>query len=262
VDAEVDERSDDPAGANGWGSLADVFAALNTLTTYAVLRNFEGLPESHVLGEHDDVDLLVDDYRETIRVLRARPLYGWHPRWGGRFHVSVAGSSVIFDIRFVGDGYFDADWQRQVLERRVLTAGGIHALSDPDYFETLAYHALLHKPRLSDDYRRRLTRMAAVQGRPEWTDAALREPAAAAALLRSIMAPGRDVVRPRDVTVFYNYRRAGVGFPLVHQKLAGLRRKLAIRLWPVRGRLLTIRRRAMHWIGSRLPGLRQGHGGD
>jgi hypothetical protein len=205
---------------------------------------------------HDDVDLLVGDYREAVRILNARPRFGWFPRWGGRFNVTVGGSPVIFDVRFVGDDYFDARWQRDLLERRVRTPGGVWALADADYFETLAYHALIHKPRLSDEYRSRLVSMAAAQGRAGWTEEALSSRGSARALLRSIT-HGRPWVRPRDVTVFYNHAFAGSSVPTLRRRVAGLRRKLAIRAWPIRASAVAARRRLMQRLVRRFPALRR-----
>jgi hypothetical protein len=253
----VEQHDGDVPGADGWRSLGSAFAALDALVNYAVLRNFESLPGSQIIGAHDDVDVLVDDYWEAARILNARPRYGWVPKWGGRFQVRVGESQVIFDIRFVGDGYFDPGWQRQVLDRRVRTAGGVWAVEARDYFETLAYHALLHKPRLSDEYRSRLIAMAQAQGRAGWTEAALSEQGSAQALLRSITQGTRTWVRPHDITVFYNYRLAGRTFPMLRRKLAALRRKLVIRIWPARGQFLAIRRRVMQWFVLRFPALRR-----
>lgn len=255
--ATIEDHDGDVPGADGWSSLRPAFAALDALVNYAVLRNFESLPDSQIVGAHDDVDLLVDDYREAVRILNARPRYGWVPRWGGRFLVRVGGSQMIFDIRFVGDGYFDARWQRQVLDRRVRTPGGVWAVEEPDYFETLAYHALLHKPRLSDEYRSRLIAMAQAQARSGWNEEALSDHRSAQALLRSITQGGRAWIRPRDITVFYNHRLAGQAFPMVRRRVAAVRRKLLIRLWPVRGGLLAMRRRVTQWFVLRFPALRR-----
>jgi hypothetical protein len=252
----IEQHLGDVPGADGWPSLRPAFEALDELVRYAVLRNFEALPGSQVVGAHDDVDILVEDDREAIRVLNARPRFGWVPRWGGRFNVRVGGSQLIFDIRVVGDGYFDAGWQRQVLNRRVRTPGGVWALAEPDYFETLAYHALLHKPRLSDEYRSRLIEMARAQGRAGWHEQALSGRSSAQALLRSITRD-RAWIRPRDITVFYNEALAGRTFPMLRRKVAGLRRKLAIRVWPVRGEWLATRRRVMQWFVLRFPALRR-----
>jgi hypothetical protein len=254
---DVEEHHHDLPGANGWPSLSDVFVALDTLVNYAVLRNFEALPGSQVVGSHDDVDLLVDDYPEAVRVLNARPRFGWVPKWGGRFDVRVGDAPVIFDIRFVGDGYFDAAWERQVLDRRIRTPGGVWALAEADYFETVAYHALLHKARVSEEYSSRLVAMAHAQGRSGWTADALSRPGSARALLRSITADGRAWARPRDITVSYNYRLAGATFPSVRRNLARLRRELTIRVWPLQAESVTRRRRLLQWFVLRFPALRR-----
>lgn len=254
----VEHHTHDVIGARGWASLHDAFAALNHLVPYVVLRNFEELPASHVVGDHDDIDLLVSNYREAIRILNARPLLGLVPRWGGRFHVTVAGRPILFDIRFVGDGYFDRRWQCEVLQRRRLSENGIYVPNNRDYFETLAYHALAHKRELSTDYSHRLAQMAAAEGVEGWTRERLDEPAEARRLLDSLVpGTGRAHVQPKDITVFYNYDVAGWNGAGLRRKFAGLRRKAAVRWWQLKAPVVRAAMEARRTVVLRLPVLRR-----
>jgi hypothetical protein len=254
----VQHHTRDVMGAGGWASLEEAFAALNHLVRYVVLRNFEELPASHVVGAHDDVDLLVQDYGEAVRILNARPVLGLVPQWGGRFHVTVAGRRIIFDIRFVGDGYFDRQWQADVLERRQLSENGIYVPNRRDYFETLAYHALAHKRELSSDYSRRLAEMAAAEGYEGWTPERLDEPREARRLLDSLVpGTGRAHVQPKDVTVFYNFAVAGWKRAGVRRKLAGLRRRAAVSWWQLKAPVIRTAMEIRREVVLRLPVLRR-----
>jgi hypothetical protein len=255
---DIQHHARDVTGARGWASLRGAFDALNALLPYVVLRNFEGLPDSHVVGDHDDVDLLVDDYREAVRILNARPVLGLVPRWGGRFHVSVAGKRTIFDIRFVGDGYFDGQWQRDVLQRRCLSNSGVYVPCQRDYFETLAYHALAHKRRLSRDYSRRLTAMAIAEGLDGWTPERLGAPKEARLLLDALVqGNGRAHVKPKDVTVFYNFAVVGWNAAWIRRKLAGVRRKAAVKWWQIKALVTRTVMEARYGVVRRFPVVRR-----
>jgi hypothetical protein len=217
----------DLSGALGWASLRELFLVLTHAVTYVVLRNFENLPDDFQLGPHADVDLLTDDYGELIRLTNARPVLGGVPRWGGRFHVRINGSNVIFDLRFVGDGYYDPRWARRILDDRRLIRSAVLVPSEPDYFESLAYHAVVHKREVADDYRDRLAVMAAALGHDDWDRTALDDDRWLVARIQSIVGErGYTFTRPRDVTVFFNYGNVGADHALIRRKAAGLRREL------------------------------------
>jgi hypothetical protein len=257
-DGVVDSRALDLAGARGWASLRHVFDALNVLVPYVVLRNFEQLPATHVVEDHDDIDLLVDDYHEAIRVLNARPLVGLVPKWGGRFGVQVSGRPITFDVRFVGDGYFDPIWEREVLRQRRLSDAGLFVPRGRDYFETLAYHALVHKRRLSDDYSRRLAEMAAAEGVAGWTQERLKAPDLAQGLLDTLVkGQGRRYVRPLDVMVFYDFAMAGWNWAWPRRKLAGAGRKATKYWWRVKAVALRTVLECRYGAVRRFPVLRR-----
>ena len=142
----------------------------------------------------------------------------------------IAGKDMWFDLRFVGDRYFDPTWAGEILDRRVFQTAGFYAPSPVDYFESLAYHAVIHKPFLSDDYKERLAAMAGTLGRSGWERAGLDDSARVKALLDGILRErGFAYRRPLDVNVFYNFAAAGYRWPAARRKLAGVFRK-AVRL--------------------------------
>lgn len=244
----------DLTGARGWSSPSELFQVLNHTVRYVVMRNFEGLPQSLHVGSHEDVDLLTDDYPGLVGVMNARPNIKCIPRWGGPHWVSIAGQDMWFDLRFVGDRYYDPKWAGEIIERRVLHGGGFYAPCPEDYFESLAYHAVVHKPALSPDYRERLTTMARTLGRTGWEPAALADPVRVKALLDDILRRrGSRYGRPRDVNVFYNFEATGHRWPQLRRKLAGLGRKGLRVGYGVQRSLLTRYGRAREALGPQTP---------
>lgn len=222
----TEEIHRDLSGAHGWSSPTELFTALNHTVCYVVLRNFEALPQSLHVGSHEDVDLLTDDYAELIRVMNARPHAKCVPPWGGPFWVRISGENMWFDLRFVGDQYYDPRWARGILDRRVWHSGGFFSPGDEDYFESLAYHAVVHKQALSAEYRQRLAAMAGSLGRPGWEASGLEDPIRVKALLDGILhSRGCGYRKPRDVNVFYNFEATGHRLPHLRRKVAALFRK-------------------------------------
>ncbi len=216
----------DLSGARGWASPTELFHALNHAVRYVVLRNFEQLPHCLHVGSHEDVDMLTGDYPEAIRVMNARPNVRCLPRWGGPHWVNISGEDMWFDVRFVGDRYYDPKWAADILERRAWNEGGFYSPSAEDYLETLAYHAVVHKREFAPDYGPRLAAMAAALGRPGWNASELGDPARVQALLGDVLRRhGYRYCRPRDVNVFYNFSATGHPLPHLRRKLAGIARK-------------------------------------
>jgi hypothetical protein len=222
----IEEIHRDLSGARGWASPTELFHALNHTVRYLVLRNFEKLPHCLHVGSHEDVDMLTGDYPEAIRVMNARPNVRCLPRWGGPHWVNISGEDMWFDVRFVGDRYYDPKWAADILDRRVWNEGGFYSPNAEDYFETLAYHAVVHKREFAADYGPRLTAMAAALGRSGSDASGLGDPARVKALLDGVLQRrGYRYCRPRDVNVFYNFSATGHPLPHVRRKLAGIARK-------------------------------------
>jgi hypothetical protein len=222
----VEQVHRDLSGAHGWSSPTELFHALNHTVRYIVMRNFERLPDCLHVGSHEDVDILTDDYREILAVMNAYPNVRCIPRWGGPYWVRIAGHPTWFDVRYVGDRYYDPRWARAMLDRRVWNAGGFFSPNEEDYLESLAYHAVVHKRAFSPDYKERLASMARSRGLSGWEVERLEDPAAMKALLDDILTARRArYCRPRDVNVFYNFEATGHRWPHLRRKLAGVFRK-------------------------------------
>ena len=223
----IEELHRDLTGANGWSSASELFHALNHTVRYVVLRNFEEMPESLHVDAHADVDVLTDDYPEMARILNARRHVRCIPRSGGPHWVPIAGTDLWFDLRFVGDDYYDPRWAQTLLDRRVWNAKGFFTPSAEDYFESLAYHTVVHKRAFAPDYGPRLAAMARAAGWSSEEAAALHDPARVKCEVDAVLARrGFRYCRPRDVNVFYNFEAIGYRWPRLRRKIAGLARKV------------------------------------
>jgi hypothetical protein len=153
----------DLEGAGGWADWAELFRVLDCCCDYLVLRNFESLPDRLDDG---DIDFLTDSCQTLASAAGLSQLA--HRPYKGR--VTVGGQTVPVDIRFPGDGYYPAVWQKDMLARKV-TARGVHVPAPDDHFFSLLYHAAVHKPHVKPDYARRLAAMAEAM-RFDWFDPA------------------------------------------------------------------------------------------
>lgn len=114
-----------------------------------------------LFAEAEDVDILVNDYYLFKTVTGALSTSTVHMREqnnGGHIQstVRIGGHEVAFDIRFVGDGYVDREWQMGILKRRKRhmysrrdsSEGSFLVPGDEDYFFMYLYHSLVQKKNL------------------------------------------------------------------------------------------------------------------
>jgi len=178
-------------GCVQWKTLSDLFATLNETIDYVVLRNFEPMPDRYFMGDHGDIDILVRNKNEAIHVLNAKALFLWSFRVHYCLHIDYR--AIRFDVRFVGDGYYDSAWQEHILENKVLV-NGIYIPCPTDFKYSLLYHALIHKRSISLDYQKKLEQLAFT---PENRLNQLNE------FMKEM---GYKYTEPYDLSVFFNYK--------------------------------------------------------
>ena len=141
-----------------WNSIEDFFQYLNKHVCYVVLRNYECLPEKYTLKDHEDIDLLVYSLEELKLFVGGK----WNSLLkynGTKVIIKINNEEVKLDVRYVGDGYYDSDWERNILSTRIIEKDLFYRPNDLNYRYSLAYHALIHKQRYSDEYAFRLYKM-------------------------------------------------------------------------------------------------------
>lgn len=128
----------------------EVFEVLNAATEYVLLRIDE-----------KDIDLLVANREKAVLEIGARPLF--HDPLRTAHVVNVAGMYRQLDVRYIGDGYYDTNWQRAMLATRELRDGRYRLDAEHDFY-ALYYHALVHKQAMPYNRHLELTAMAQVHG--------------------------------------------------------------------------------------------------
>lgn len=137
-------------------TIRDLFDYLNTNCIYVVLRNWDDIFDENIYGSgHEDIDIMCDNIDTFIRLTNAKRING--NKYRDNLVVAVGSLKVRFDVRYIGDNYYPAEWQKNILNRRKLLPNGLYVMSEEDYVYSLAYHALCQKPALSDEYYNKIT---------------------------------------------------------------------------------------------------------
>ncbi len=141
-----------------YDSLQEVFERLeNCGCNYLVLRNYEefDFSENQVCG---DIDFLCYDREKFVKILgakkRDRGLNSAH------YEIIVRGKRIELDVREVGDGYYCKEWERNFLKERILFEGRFWVMDRENYYFSLLYHCLVHKGKISDSYRKKLSELS------------------------------------------------------------------------------------------------------
>ena len=198
--SEEKNYNDDLVGAEGWKSFGELFRILNYSCEYVILRNFENL-QSQLNSEHPDVDIMVYDKKLAVSVLNGRKTVLSPDRV--QYAVKVDDKSINFDIRHVGDNYYDSRWATHILQRKILHERGFFVPNNSDHFYSLLYHALIHKVDVAVDYNTDLARLAENVDL-DISNEGLIEVSLLERLLEFMTANGYSFVEPRDLSVFYN----------------------------------------------------------
>lgn len=143
-----------------WKDLKSLFEKLNEECNYLILRNYENMDkEEFFCDSHEDIDILCDDCNQFIKTAKATRMYGEDIH----LYVVVDEKKIYVDLRCVGDNYYDAVWQKDMLKARTLVTtnlGSWYVMSDEDYYYSLTYHAFLQKEEVSPDYYPKLQNLA------------------------------------------------------------------------------------------------------
>lgn len=158
----IKKLESDLIGHDGWKDMKQLLYVLNGTVYYVILRNFEGMPDEF---DYRDVDLLAEDEKLAYIVNKDfSPLSG-NSR---SFEAKIGDKLIVFNPNYLGDHYYDIKWEKDVLKRRALHPNGFYVPSKEDYFYTLLYHVIFHKPnkpnwiigKISDEYKKKLGTLA------------------------------------------------------------------------------------------------------
>ncbi len=142
-----------------WESLQEFFGILNNHVDYLMLRNYENLLDNILNAEHPDIDILCRDIDEVLAVISSRSRT---KDKNDKIHreVLINNQWVDIDIRYVGDGYYDSKWEKNMLDTKVKYKNMFYVMEQENYYFSLLYHALVQKYSVSKDYSIRLQGLA------------------------------------------------------------------------------------------------------
>lgn len=152
---KVNDVSMDIVGSNGWVDFKQFIEIANMTTNWLVLRNFEYLP--YDFFENDkDVDMLCSDINLFTKTMN---LTKWS--WGiAAYQTSVAGKNIPFDVRYIGDDYYDKLWEYDMLKNKQFTKDNVPRMNNINYFFSLIYHSKIQKTNIKSIYVSRILQLS------------------------------------------------------------------------------------------------------
>lgn len=138
-----------------WTDFSEFIDTANKQCNWLVLRNHEFLPDNF-FGNDKDVDILCEDIEHFVTTMGlVKRSYGI-----GAYQTMIEGQIVPFDIRFLGDGYYDKLWQDKMLKTKVFTEHNVPKMNDEHYFYSLIYHSKIQKFEVKEVYKARFLELA------------------------------------------------------------------------------------------------------
>ncbi|MFJ8268166.1 hypothetical protein [Peribacillus asahii] len=207
-DGNVETLNRDLIGAKGWESLSQLLFVLNHTVNYVILRNYDCIPEKYTMASHGDIDILTDNYKEFVLLTNAVKVFPQSYRIHHK--INIAGENVFFDFRHVGDGYYDKNWEKDILNNKKYHKKKFYIPNTEDFFYSLMYHALIHKRKVANDYKRRLSTLATEMNLPNISKQTFDNSLQMKIILDQYMnQKNYRYIKPIDSSVFYNQKLLG-----------------------------------------------------
>jgi len=197
-DQEIDYDYD-LMGAHGWNSFEELFKILNLSVNYVILRNFLNL-EEQLNVEHPDVDLLIENKKLVIDLLNAKPTT--NKPYRTQYNVLIKKRKINFDLRYVGDNYYDSNWEIDILNTKKVY-GYLFIPNDEMLLYSLIYHSLIHKENISLDYINTFKELFTKQN-IQYKMSDFVEGSLLTILLSYMKYKNYNIVEPYDLTVGFN----------------------------------------------------------
>lgn len=135
--------------------MRSLFELLNNECNYLILRNWDDLFNNVLYGNgHEDIDILCDNLSSFIKLTKAQRIHSNETR--DNFIVCWGDKRIRFDVRWVGDGYYPAEWADSMLKKKMCNEMGVFVPCQEDYCYSLMYHALFQKKSFSSEYLKKI----------------------------------------------------------------------------------------------------------
>ena len=143
LDGKTEKLIRNCPGVNGWSSAREFFYVLNECMPYVLLRGFENIPYEYSFKNDGDIDILVNDLPRFRNLLAPNGETNWNAFLFFNY-VELGNENTLIHPKFVGDYYYDNNWEKEILRTRVFE-GGRYIPNNENYYWTLLYHGLFHK---------------------------------------------------------------------------------------------------------------------
>ncbi len=185
-----------------WKNFEEFIEVANKNCNWIVLRNFEFLPDNFFENDKD-VDILCEDPKLFVDVMKLKKR-----SWGtASYETAIDNKIVLFDVRFLGDGYYDKLWQLKMLENKIHTKDNVPRMCNTDYFYSLMYHSKIQKLTVKDGYKKRLEELSASIGLDGYKVEDIENDKIAASLLSIFMSGNYYAYsHPLDINVLKNHK--------------------------------------------------------
>ena len=210
-DGKIEEISTDLVGAQMWKTTSEMFYALNNCVNYAILRNYESLPEEIYENDHNDIDIICESLQDIAYVLNAVPVF--KEEYRVHYKTQVDNRIAYFDLRHIGDKYYYEQMEKDILKERIYNEKGFYTLNPENYFYSLIYHALIQKPSFKADYKEKLMNM-----KIEDTSMNTSNEEYAKILKKWFIKKEYIIEEPVDKSVFFNIENVEYFKPLVYKE--------------------------------------------
>jgi hypothetical protein len=184
-----------------FSSIEDVFKLLNEKIKYVVLRNWDEFDGEILSEEHSDIDILVDEHYKAFAILNAIRMK--KESYRVKSSVNIDGLEIPFDIRYIGDNYYDKKWELDILDRRKFFKY-FYIPDENNYYYSLLYHALVQKPFLSNDYSTKLLNLRRTNPSIQMLNIFL-------------INKGYEFLKPKDKSVYYKFSLFHFKYLLVYK---------------------------------------------
>jgi len=154
------------------------FLNSNPLLKYVVQRSFHEIEEPMKYWlSGKDVDIIVNDYYYFKALTGARSINKKKMRendngQGIQAKINIENIEVSFDIRFVGDDYVDSNWEKDMLDRKIIhnlkNDVQIYIPNTQDELYSLMYNIIIQKPNPTNSkHIHRVQELIKLSGEPE-----------------------------------------------------------------------------------------------
>ncbi len=180
-------------GYNGWDSLNQLFYVLSNTIDYVILRGYDIIEKSSSSNQpDDDIDILTTEYENAVYIINGKPACSTI-----RPHQQIKIASTIFylDLWDFYKGYYDLQWEKEMLQSKVNFADAFILNPENDFF-CLLYHCLINKNQIAAKYSSKLNEYKYKQpsSNASWENI----------LVQFLSSKDYDIPKSKDSSVGYN----------------------------------------------------------